>query len=235
MSSPYMSGGQPSNYAPPQKKGNSAVTIVVVLLVVLIAIGACAAVLLPKMLRTRTTDTDTPVASQPAATTPAASNQPAVTPAASPAPPSDSNNFGTTSGNVSSAQPSATTSHRARKVGRGSVSDYGSSRSSQTAAQQAEDEARRQEEQRELDQLAHQANLLDARLAADEATINTMKQAQAEQGLGMRGDIVAAQERLHGNMSRLDAAIQNRDLAAARQYLKLCDRDAATLDEFVGH
>jgi hypothetical protein len=239
MSSPYMSGGQPSNYVPPASKNNSALIIVIVLLVVLIGIGAAAAMFLPKMLRARDSRQDAPVASQPAATTPAvstpaATDQPAVSGPSNQ--PVSANPAANAVGRYSAPSTSANSSqlvHKSHRVGRGSASDYGAAgQSSQTAA---DEEGRRQAEQRELDRLAHEASLLDSRMSAVEATIDTMKQGQAEQGVGMRGDIVAAQARLHGNLNRLDAAIQNRDLPAARQYLELCDRDAATLDRFVGH
>ncbi len=123
------------------------------------------------------------------------------------------------------------------KVGHGSASDYGSkpADNASNAQQAAQDAAAREAEQRELDRLAHEHSLLTTRMAANESTISTMKQQQAQMGLGMRGDIVSAQERLRGNMGRLEAAIQARDIPAAKQYLELCDRDAATLDRFVGH
>ena len=71
-------------------------------------------------------------------------------------------------------------------------------------------------------------------MAAFDESMNTMRQAQEQQGVGMRGDMAAAQNRLHGNMERMQSALAQKDLASAKRYLELCDRDAATLADFLG-
>ena len=83
--------------------------------------------------------------------------------------------------------------------------------------------------------MEHESDLLTTRMAASDASLNSMKDAQARQGYGLRADIASAQERLHLNLSKLDAAIQSHDLKAAKRYMDLCDRDAETIDKFLGH
>jgi hypothetical protein len=36
-------------------------------------------------------------------------------------------------------------------------------------------------------------------------------------------------------MQRLESAIQTKDLKAAQRYQDLCDRDADTIEKFLGH
>jgi hypothetical protein len=86
-----------------------------------------------------------------------------------------------------------------------------------------------------LKQVEEESRQLTTRMASADATIATLKRQQEASGYGLRGDIVAAQERLHGNMQRLASAIQKKDLKAARQYQDLCDHDADAVEKFLGH
>lgn len=136
-----------------------------------------------------------------------------------------------------SAQPDATPVPPVaapKQAGRGHGDEQGSDAAAarQLAAQQA---AQRAADDAALKELAQESDLLSTRMATSDASLNTMKSAQAQQGYGLRGDIASAQERLHLNMSKLDAAIQGRDVKGAKHYMELCDRDADTIDKFLGH
>ncbi|ABF41164.1 hypothetical protein Acid345_2163 [Candidatus Koribacter versatilis Ellin345] len=241
-----------TNYTPmpPANKSNAALVVILVIFGLIVVVGVAAAMFLPKMLRARmdakhatpAASTQSPAAAdQPAQPAPTqASSADAASPPTSPTP--DSSQPAPTADAPGSASDTlqamghagkAGAKSSGAKVGHGSAADYGTSAAdAQAAAQQA---AEREAEQRELDKLAHEHSLLSTRMASVDSTIETMKQEQAHQGLGMRGDIVATQQRLHGNMNRLESAIQAHDLKAAQQYMDLCDRDADTLDKFVGH
>ncbi len=248
-----------TNYTPmpPAKKGNAGLVVILVVFGLIIVVGVAAAMFLPKMLKARmdgksatpaaSTETTAPATDQstqpsstataPVATpdatnagaSPAPDNAQPATPAEAPGSASDTLQAMGHAGKTSSAKSS---SGGGGKVGQGSATDYGTSAAGAQAA--AERAAQLEAEQRELDKLTHEHSLLSTRMASVDTTIETMKQQQAQQGLGMRGDIVAAQQRLHDNMNRLEAALQARDLKAAKQYMELCDRDANTLDKFVG-
>jgi hypothetical protein len=104
------------------------------------------------------------------------------------------------------------------------------------AAQQAAREAaQRAIDDQALEQLDHDNGLLGTRISSADAILDTMKKSQAQAGYGLRGDISSAQERLHMNAAKLDAAIQNRDIKGAKHFMELCDRDMDTIDKFLGH
>ncbi|HEY3928421.1 MAG TPA: serine/threonine-protein kinase [Candidatus Koribacter sp.] len=204
---------------------------------VIVLIGLVAAGLyLPKLYKTHAGEDKaaTPI-SQPAST-PAAT--PATTPdnsAAAPAPAPDTTSAAPPADET--AQPAAPTPTEtpavAKKgtrgnVGAGSAADYGAAqRAAQEAAQRAADE-------RALRQVEEETRLLTTRMASVDSSIATMRHQQEQAGYGLRGDIASTQDRLHMNMNRLDAAIRNQDLKSARHLQELCDRDAATLESFLG-
>lgn len=197
----------------PPKSSNTGLWIALGAISVLIVLAA-AGLVLPRMLKTLARE------KQPAVTETAA-------PAPAPAPAPDSN--AATTPPADATPPADTTpaaAPKAARVGKGSAVD---------AQQAAAEAARRAEEERALHQLAQESHLLNTRMAANDATLETMKQAQAQQGYGLRGDIVSAQQRLHVNMQRLDSAISTHDLPAAQKYMALCDEDVATIDKFLGH
>ena len=218
----------------------------VIVLVALVAAG----LYLPKMYRTHagadqqnsqgggpaapTTATPaTPAAATPdnsSATSPAAGTPDAG--AATPAP-SDASSQPAPSDN--STTPPTPTAQKQGKMGRGGGGRVGSSADYGNSQQDAQAAAQRAADQQALKQLEEESRQLSTRMAASDASLNTMKNAQVQQGFGLRGDIAAAQERLHMNMGRLDAAIESGDLKSARKFMELCDRDASTIDNFLGH
>jgi eukaryotic-like serine/threonine-protein kinase len=76
-----------------------------------------------------------------------------------------------------------------------------------------------------------QADQLSGRAAAIGASLQRQ---QAAQGYGLRGDMVAARQRMQTNLARADAALQQQDPAAAKEYLDKADADAETLEHFLG-
>lgn len=57
---------------------------------------------------------------------------------------------------------------------------------------------------------------------------------QQAQGLDLRGDILAAMNRMHNDMNQADAAMARNDLEAANDYMVRADREIATLEKFLG-
>jgi serine/threonine-protein kinase len=60
-----------------------------------------------------------------------------------------------------------------------------------------------------------------SRVAATTRSLDTMRRQFRSQGLGLRGDIVSAQELMNANLERAHQALQNRDAKNARRYLTI--------------
>jgi eukaryotic-like serine/threonine-protein kinase len=102
------------------------------------------------------------------------------------------------------------------------------------AAQAAQAAAEARAKAQILGEASQQADQLSGRAAAIGASLSTLQRAQAAQGYGLRGDIVAAQARMQTNLARAEAALQAQDGAKAKEYLDLAENDAETLEHFLG-
>ncbi len=86
----------------------------------------------------------------------------------------------------------------------------------------------------ELAELRERLMLLGARVNAAQASLNRLKQEQARMGLGLRGDIAAAAQRMEFYMDEAEAAIKRGDAAAAKRHLENADRETVRLEKFLG-
>jgi serine/threonine protein kinase len=75
---------------------------------------------------------------------------------------------------------------------------------------------------------------LDARAQSAEAGVQQIRTQQQAQGLDIRGDILAAMNRMHNDMSEADGAMGRNDLEAAQDYMERADHEIATLEKFLG-
>ncbi len=89
-------------------------------------------------------------------------------------------------------------------------------------------------DERELSELRERLMLLGARVNAAQASLNRLKQEQARMGLGLRGDIAAAAQRMEYYMDEAEAALKRGDSAAAKKHLDNADRETARLEKFLG-
>jgi hypothetical protein len=229
MSSPYQ---VPTPSAPPPKS-NAALIIVLVFVGVVVVLGATAFVVLPKMLHLHA-DGSQPAATSGSTAVPAGAASDGPSPASTSSGTSANSPSTATSNGVSPTAATSAKVGRAPKrgnVGRGAAG-YGQAPAD--AKRDIGDSSQRAAEEQELDRLTHQYNLLEARVASFDASMNTMREAQEQQGVNMRGDMATAQNRLHGNMERMQSALEQKDLDSANRYLELCDRDAAKLADFLG-
>ena len=62
-----------------------------------------------------------------------------------------------------------------------------------------------------------------------------MKGQQAASGYGLRGDIVSAETRMKTDLSKAQAAMQNKDAKAAKKYLDMAEAELQTIEKFLGH
>jgi serine/threonine protein kinase len=75
---------------------------------------------------------------------------------------------------------------------------------------------------------------LDARAQSAEAGVQQIRSQQQAQGLDIRGDILAAMNRMHNDMNEADGAMARNDLEAAKDYMERADHEIATLEKFLG-
>jgi uncharacterized protein YicC (UPF0701 family) len=86
-----------------------------------------------------------------------------------------------------------------------------------------------------MDALEQQAVQLTSRANAVNDSLNHLRQQQGAQGVGLRGDISSAQERLGIHMAKAQAALQSGDMQGAKKYLDLAETEVGTLEKFLGH
>ncbi len=89
-------------------------------------------------------------------------------------------------------------------------------------------------DEQELAGLRERLMLLGTRVNAAQASLNRLKQEQASMGLGLRGDIAAAAQRMEYYMDEAEAAIRRRDVAAAKRHLENAERETARIEKFLG-
>jgi hypothetical protein len=110
--------------------------------------------------------------------------------------------------------------------------DQAAAASAQAAAAQAAAEA--QAKAAALKEAEKQADQLSGRVAAVSQSLDVLKSQQAAQGYGLRGDMVAAEQRMQTNMARAEAALQSEDAAKAKEYMDRAEPDVETLERFLG-
>ncbi len=75
---------------------------------------------------------------------------------------------------------------------------------------------------------------IQARADSALAGVQQIRSQQQAQGLDIRGDILAAMNRLQNNLNDADRAISARDIQAANDYLAHAETQVATLEKFLG-
>ena len=180
-----------------------------IVLVVLVAAGFY----VPRMMKTNAgagTTATAPAAPALPPTAPAAP-APASAAAASPAP--------------SAAQSQADASAKAaQEAGAAAAAKAAADAAAQAAAEKA---AALKEVSQEADQIA-------SRAAAVSQSLETLKRQMAAQGLGLRGDIAAAQDLMQTDLSRGQAAIDKQDPDEAKEYLDKASAQAEKIEKFLG-
>ncbi|MGJ5817590.1 protein kinase domain-containing protein [Paludibaculum fermentans] len=85
-----------------------------------------------------------------------------------------------------------------------------------------------------LRDMREQLMLLGTRANSVKSSLERLKQAQARQGLGLRGDINTASQRMEFYLDECETAIKAGDLAGGKKYLDLGEREVAKLETFLG-
>jgi serine/threonine-protein kinase len=83
----------------------------------------------------------------------------------------------------------------------------------------------------ELEQLVDN---LSAREAAVNSSLENLQRQQAAQGVGLRGDMAAAQERMKIHLAKAQEALQDRDVERAQKQADQAEADLEKLEKFLG-
>lgn len=133
-----------------------------------------------------------------------------------------------------SAQPAAASTPAAAQTQAASASAASSGAPAQanaTAANPAPapaDAAQQQQVETQLDQVS-------SRATAVTTSLDGLRKQQAAQGLSLRGDMTAAEQRMEANLSKAENALQAHDAAQAKHYMDLAEPDVEKLETFLGH
>jgi serine/threonine-protein kinase len=91
------------------------------------------------------------------------------------------------------------------------------------------------EQKRMLDALETELDHLDGRAASVESGLTTLEQQMHQDGLGLRGDMVAARGNMRNDIAKAKQAIDSGDTERTRHYLDLATHEVEKLEAFLGH
>ena len=131
----------------------------------------------------------------------------------------NSGSSGASSNSAGSAQPS-------RKPGAGK-----SKKDSQASEADAQAKAEAAAQADEVEKLYDD---IDGRSTAVSQSLDNLQKQQAASGYGLRGDIVAAQQRMKTDISKAQSAMQKQDTKSAKKYLDMAEAELSTLEKFLG-
>jgi serine/threonine-protein kinase len=86
----------------------------------------------------------------------------------------------------------------------------------------------------EIAALDDEVDQLSSRAIAVGTSLENLQKQQAAQGLGLRGDIVEAQQLMHAFLAKAKAAVQAKDVKSARKYLDMAERQTEKIEKFLG-
>ena len=138
-------------------------------------------------------------------------------------------NASTTSGGTSSGT-SGTSSNSGSPLPR--KSGAGKSKKD-TQASDAEAQAKA-EAAAQADEVEKLYDDVDSRSTAVSASLDNLQKQQAASGYGLRGDIVATQQRMKSDLSKAQSAMQKQDTKSAKKYLDMAEAELSTLEKFLG-
>jgi serine/threonine-protein kinase len=86
----------------------------------------------------------------------------------------------------------------------------------------------------DIDALEHEIDQITARAGAVNSGLDKLREEQARDGFGLRGDIAQRQESMNLNVSKAQDAITRGDGVRAKRYSDLATADIAALEKFLG-
>jgi len=89
-------------------------------------------------------------------------------------------------------------------------------------------------DQTALQQLTHDLDLLSSRADSVNDTLTALRESERSQGMSLRGDVAASQQRMQKYLGRAESALSNNDASGARRYLELAETEVENLERFLG-
>jgi serine/threonine-protein kinase len=86
----------------------------------------------------------------------------------------------------------------------------------------------------DLEEVEHQADQLNSRASAVAQSIEGLRRQQSAQGYGLRGDIVATEERMKTDLSKAQSALEQKNAATAKKFLDMAEVEVEKLEQFLG-
>lgn len=86
----------------------------------------------------------------------------------------------------------------------------------------------------EISALGDRMMLMGARVAAMRSSLQNLREAQAQSGLGLRSDIAASEQRLLAEMDQAQTSLKENDAKAARRRLDSAETELGKLEAFFG-
>jgi len=86
----------------------------------------------------------------------------------------------------------------------------------------------------QIEELQHEADQLNSRALAVSQSLDTLRRQQSAQGLGLRGDIVASEQRMKTDLSVAQSALDKQDPVAAKKYLDYANAETERIEKFLG-
>jgi eukaryotic-like serine/threonine-protein kinase len=83
--------------------------------------------------------------------------------------------------------------------------------------------------------LDHEMDQISSREVAARASLDSLQREQSAQGLQLRGDIVAARERMQTYAARARSALQAQDIENTKKYLELMAAELGKIEKFLGN
>jgi hypothetical protein len=92
----------------------------------------------------------------------------------------------------------------------------------------------RSDNSKELEEIERQMDQLASRAGSVHDSLENLRRQQAAQGLGLRGDIASAQQRMDTYVGKAQAAIQKEDIRGSKKYMELAEPEVEKLEKFLG-
>jgi eukaryotic-like serine/threonine-protein kinase len=86
----------------------------------------------------------------------------------------------------------------------------------------------------ELDKLQDELDQLSSRARAAKDSVENLRRQQNTQGLNLRGDVAATEDRMGSDIDKAQAALQNQNAKDARRYMDKAEAEVETLEKFLG-
>jgi serine/threonine-protein kinase len=86
----------------------------------------------------------------------------------------------------------------------------------------------------ELDKLQDELDQLSSRARAAKDSVENLRRQQNAQGLNLRSDIAATEDRMGSDIDKAQAALQNQNAKDGRRYMNKAEAEVETLEKFLG-